>query len=125
MLNQFTLSAGAVTALAGLAAVALVLDMPRLGFPLLALAAAGLPLALVWGLRRHSSQLRTALTEAESGDASRLTLPAGDERDAAGQLRLVIAQLAADEIALAAARSRLEARLTDLEQRLPPESDTP
>lgn len=124
MPNKFTVGAGLITVVAGLAALALILDAPRTGLTLLALAVAGLPPLLVWGLRRQTVQLRAAQTVSHDGDAAALTLPAGDESDAVAQLRLVIAQLAAEEIQLSAARSRMEARLTELERRLSPESDT-
>lgn len=125
MLNKFTVSAGLITVVAGLAALALILDAPRTGLTLLAVAVAGLPPLLVWGLRRQTAQLRAAQQAAQDGDAAALTLPAGAEADAVAQFRLVIARLAADELELSAARSRMQARLTELEQRLPPESGTP
>lgn len=123
MLNRFTGAGGAISVVAVGSALAFVLGAPLLGLTLLALAVAGLPVLLVLGLRRQHTQLSATLSGASSGDAARLSLPPGGERDATAQLRLVVAQLAAEEIALATARSRMEARLDDLEKRLPSDTD--
>lgn len=123
MLNRLTGMAAAISLLAVVAALAFALDAPRWGLTLVALAVAGLPVLLVVGLRRQSTQLRAALSDAGTEDGASLRLPPGDERDATAQLRLVVAQLAADEIALSSSRARVEARLDELERRMPPGPD--
>lgn len=123
MLNRFAGTGGAISVVAVGSALAFVLGAPLLGLTLLALAVAGLPVLLVLGLRRQSTQLRAALSDAGTEDGASLRLPPGDERDATAQLRLVVAQLAADEIALSSSRARVEARLDELERRMPPEPD--